>query len=103
MTLPFSILPHIAILDFFLCSLLPFRLEQSAPYFGLPCLKAVAKLAVEKFAVIKFAVDKLAVDKFAAGQKAVEKLAVEILAVDKLALKYWCILAVLDFFRVSHF
>ena len=40
----------------------------------LPCLKAVAKLAVDKFAVIKFAVDKLAVekfavDKFAVGQK----------------------------------
>ena len=36
---------------------------------GLPCLKAVAKLAVDKFAVIKFAVDKLAVEKFAVGQK----------------------------------
>ena len=42
-------------------------------------------------------------DKKAVEKLAVEILAAEILAVDKLALKYWCILAVLDFFRVSHF
>ena len=40
-------------------------LEIFTPAPGLPCLKAVAELAVDKFAVIKFAVDKLAVDKFA--------------------------------------
>ena len=52
-----------------LLPVLVFLGQNSWVYWRLPCLKAVAELAVDKFAVIKFAVDKLAVEKFAVGQK----------------------------------